>query len=427
MGSSVGNLLNNLSIVLDDVKLLDSFSRIRQHYDEPKFWYYSAIISDKCLKHDGSRFQSSASGVSFFLQEEAMLKAVVEAVERYNNFAFFKSDVDFTGSYSDVAKMAINPKSLIYFSDKQLQSNQYKKFQIDSKSIFRWTEAKSINDKRKYFIPCQAIYLSYQRIKEEPVIYPSISTGAAGHTALGSAILGGIYEILERDAFMIYYLNRIKPNRYDLTSSKNLRVRAFLEIAQRYHLEIFSLETKTDLNIPTVTTIVIDRSGLGKAVSVGLKSHLDVENAIIGSISEAFHTRTWIREAYIQNPKNITRKQLLDDSSIKNRGLFWYLPESISKLDFFVKNLEIVKINPKNTKLGVDSQLQKLSQILNKKGYKIFYKDITSKYFRGMPLKVVKVIIPGMQPMYLNEKYPTWGGGRLFSSSKLNTYPHPFL
>ena len=430
------SLIKNLSPVLREIKLVESFERVRQHYDEPKFWYYSASINDKHLKHDGAHFHSEASGVSFFSQNLAVLKALAEAIERYNNFAFFDEDIDFEGSYSKIKMDAINPTKFVYFSDKQLRQAKYKKFRIGNKSTFRWTEMRSLDGKKSYLVPCQAIYLSYQRTRSEPALYPSISTGAAGHSGLQAAILSGIYEVIERDAFMIYYLNKLKPKRYDLSSSNNEKIKKLLETAERYKLKIFSLDIKTDLSVPAVASVVIDDSGFSKAVSVGLKAHLDTESAIIGSINEAFHTRTWIREAYIQNPTSVLKSKLIKNSTIKNRGLFWYSPESISKLNFFINDLDFEKIKPANIELSVQNQLHILKKILEDIGYKVYYKDISSKYFKDIPFKVVKIIIPGMQPVYLNENYPLHGGERLQSvpvrlgyknKMNLNTYPHPFL
>lgn len=428
--------IEKLAPVLNKIKLIESFDRFRQHYDEPKFWYYSATISDRYLKHDGNHFFSKASGVSFFSQNTAILKALAEAIERYSNFAFFGDTVNYVGCYSNIRKRALNPGEFVFFSDRQLHLKTYEKFLINDKSLFKWTNIKSLDDKKNYYIPCQLIYLSYNPIKDEPIIYPSISTGVAGHFTLEHALLNGIYEVLERDAFMVYYLNKLKPKQYDLATSKNKKIRALLDIAKRYNLQIISLDIKTDFDIPVVASVVIDRSGLSKAVSIGLKSHLNVEKAILGSINEAFHTRTWIREAYIQNPKELTKSELINDSSIKNRGIFWYSSKSIPKINFLIKNLDLIKIKDKDDKLSVKDQISKLKKVLNEKGYTIFYKDITSRHFKKIPYKIVKVVIPGMQPLYLNEEYPLHGGKRLKkvpislgykSDGKLNTYPHPFL
>lgn len=430
------NTIKRLGLALEKIPLIESLDRVRQHYDGPKFWYYSASISDKFLKQQGNHFNSSASGVSFFSQETAILKVLAEAIERYSNFAFFSDSVDFVGKYFEIRKRGIDPKEFVFFSDKQLSQKKYKDFLIKDDSVFRWTKINSLTDKDTYLVPCQAVYLSYKNIKGEPIIYPSISTGAAGHFSLDSAILNGIYEVLERDSFMIYYLNKLKPKKYDLLSSNNKEIQKLLKIAARYNMQVLSLDIKTDLDIPVVASVVLDRSGLSKAVSVGLKCHLDIEKAIIGSITEAFHTRTWIRESYIGNPKSMTKRMLLRDSSIRNRGLFWYSTESIPRLDFFTKNLETIKIINGNKNLSATKQLSILKNVLAAKGYKIYYKDITSKYFSELQFKVVKVIVPRMQPLYLNENYPLKEGDRLRNVplglgykkvGVLNTYPHPFL
>lgn len=430
------DIIKGLASALDETDLLESFGRTRLHHDEPKFWFYSASISDRLLFHDGSHFHSNASGVSFFSQEEAIVKVLVEAIERYSNFAFFKKDIDFTGSYSELRSKAIDPYKFVFFSDEQLSKEELKKYRINEKSIFTWTKVNSLESNKNYLVPCQAIYLSYELIKDEPLIYPSISTGVAAHFDLQTAILGGIYEIIERDSFMIYYLKKLKPLRYDLKSSKNKKIRRLIELADRYKMEIFSLDITTDLGIPAVTSIVVDRSGLSKAISVGLKSDFNVERAIIGSINEAFHTRSWIRESYIQNPTVVTEKDLVEDSSLKNRGLFWYSTKSISKLDFFLKNLKLKKVLPIKKDATVEDQILKLQKILKNKGYSVFYKIITPESLKHTKVQVVKVIIPGMQPVYLDENLPLKGGLRLQNVPSLigykknvdiNAYPHPFL
>lgn len=428
--------IKELSFALDKIKLIESFARIRQHYDEPKFWFYSATISDRYLKHDGSHFHSNASGVSFFSQKSAVIKVLAEAIERYCNFAFFEKNVDFVGGYSAIKDEAINPEQFIFFTKEQLQRESYKKFQVKDESIFRWTSVKSLSTNKDHLVPCQAIYLSYTHIKGEPVIYPSISTGVAAHTDFSSAILGGIYEIIERDSFMIFYLKKLKPKKFDLKSSRNEKIRKLIDIANRYKMELYSVDITTDLGIPAVASIVIDRSGLSKAVSVGLKADFNVVKAIIGSINEAFHTRSWIRESYIQNPTIVTEKKLIKDSSMKNRGLLWYQTKSISRLDFLFKNLKVKKVVSKNKKMSVQEQILILKDTLAKKGYSIYYKDITADHIKSTQFKVAKVIIPGMQPVYLDEQFPSWGGDRLQSvpialgyknNIEVNTYPHPFL
>ena len=70
--------------------------------------------------------------------------------------------------------------------------------------------------------------------------------------------------------------------------------------------------------------------------------------------------------------------------------------------------------------------------------YDVLYKDILVPSLKDLNYSVVKVIIPQMQPVYLDERYPLLGSERLYqvpkilgyeskTEEKLNKYPHPFL
>ena len=83
-------------------------------------------------------------------------------------------------------------------------------------------------------------------------------------------------------------------------------------------------------------------------------------------------------------------------------------------------------------------KLKRLTKIFSDKNYELYYKDITISEFKKLNYYIVKVIIPKMQPIYLNEKYPLLGSDRLYSvpaklgfknklEDDLNKYPHPFL
>lgn len=48
-----------------------------------------------------------------------------------------------------------------------------------------------------------------------------------------------------------------------------------------------------------------------------------------------------------------------------------------------------------------------------KKGYEIYYADVTLPLLKRVGYKIVKVVIPGLQPFYMNEILPYLGGERL--------------
>jgi len=77
---------------------------------------------------------------------------------------------------------------------------------------------------------------------------------------------------------------------------------------------------------------------------------------------------------------------------------------------------------------------------LGSKEYDVIYVDITAPKIGKYGVKVVKVIIPQLQPLHLDEKYPYLSFRRLYEApvdmgvltraktfNELNKIPHPFL
>lgn len=419
--------------------LVNNFKRVLQYYDEPKLWQYSSTLNSKFVVNNSGDFKSVSSGVSFFSEKLAILKCLSEAIERYCNFAFFTSSVDFVGTYKSVKNKALDPKLVVGFSKRQLANKGFERFVVSGTSVFSWSGGESLTSNRKILIPSQLVYLSYPRLSNEPTIYPSISTGAASGSCLSSALVRGICEVIERDAFMIFYLNKLTARRVQLDKISDWQIQKLLQISKRYKMEIVSLDITTDIQVPTFLSIVVNYTGVGKAVSLGLKSSLNPIDALVGSIEETFNTRTWLRTEYENNPEKVVPSDLLKKPDIKTRGFLWYSTDVINNLDFLIKSPKSkFRFSTKGTNKIAGKQLKQLLTIFKKLEYDVVYKDITISEFKKLGYFVVKVIIPQMQPFYLNEKYKLLGGKRLYEvpeklgfkgkdEEDLNKFPHPFL
>lgn len=84
-----------------------------------------------------------------------------------------------------------------------------------------------------------------------------------------------------------------------------------------------------------------------------------------------------------------------------------------------------------------NTTLKIVSDKLLSKHHEHYYVDITVPEAKKAGLFVVKVIVPKLQPLYLDEGYPYLGGERLrqiplildkqVRIRRLNNVPHPFL
>ena len=125
---------------------------------------------------------------------------------------------------------------------------------------------------------------------------------------------------------------------------------------------------------------------------------------------------------------------------LTTRGLYWYDIRMIYKLDFLLKTISTKKIDSIRDRSHNNSvvNLKKCIDILNKKKYEILFCDVTTCDIKELGFTVVKVVIPKLQPLYLEEKYKYMGGERLYDvpvmmrqplrkETQLNKIPHPFL
>lgn len=416
--------------------LILELKRERQYYDEPKFWYYNASINPNFKIHGGNTFASSASGFSFFSHDEALLKCLAESIERFCNYHFESKFTTTHASIKDCHKEIIPIESFARYSTDQLSKPEYQRFVFTNTKKIHWTDCVELSTDSKKLIPCNAVYLSCPYIHTEPLLYPPISTGVAGGSTIEEAIVNGMYEAIERDAYSIAFLQKIPSKKIQLNKISNSKIQFLLETTERYSLELICLDLTTDLKIPVIGAVIIDKTNIGKAISIGLKCHVDPITAILGAITEAFHTRGWIRQEHEARVADTNNSNVSSKSDFIRRGLWWYPRSKIHNLDFWVETPSYSSISLSETSLSASSQLTLIKDRLSANNCEIFWKDITHVAFKKIGYFVVKVIVPQLQPLVFDEKLPLSGGHRLHcvpvalgykQQKHINTDPNPFL
>lgn len=420
---------NGAKFILNYPSIVKDIFRSSSYNDEPKLYNYSSCFSVKTSRTKSE--EAIATGISFN-KKRALIKCIGETIERHalglNDKSRFINE-----AYKDLKELALNPHDLDYFIDKGKQLPE-----LFNKKI-NWIQGISLTKNKKIFVPAQLVYVPYIGQESEPTIQFSISTGAAAGTKLEDAICRGIFELIERDSFMIHYLNKLNSPLIDLENFGNA-IKKILKIIKRYKLEIYVADTTTDLNIPAVAAILIDRTGIGAAVSIGLRAGFNIEEIIINAIEESLMTRSWTRDEFSNIKKEYKPKRII--RKIEDRAFFWFRQKSIEHLDFWLKGKYARKdINTRTNKLNFTDSLEKLIRIFKQRNIEMIYVDITQDYVTKYGFRVVKVIVPQLQPLYLDEAYPYLGGKRLYETpilmggyfnkekrrSQLNKIPHPIL
>ena len=414
---------------LSHSKIVQKVSRIANYNDDPKVFTYVAYYKTRNKNNS-----HSSSGTSFN-QKKALIKALGEAIERYCLDSVDKKNL-ITASVSELNTPHLDPFNIPSFSKNQLSKKSFKQFIFTKNTKFRWVQGYSDTGQKKVLIPAQLVYTSYTPLPNEPYIRFPISTGGAAHRSFNQALYTGICEIIERDSFMIHYLNKLSAPIVDIQKMQSKSLRQILSILERYKLKLTVFDMTTDLHVPVYMAILLDKTGNGPAVSVGLKAGFHVVDSLIGAIEESLMVRTWVRDKFIYGDNPFEMPKTI--KTIDQRAYFWLKPNAIEYLKFLFESKQDKKVEI----LSIDNEdyLSKVTSLLNKTGLHIYYVDITQKEIKKAGFTVLKVFVPELYPLYFDEEYPYLGLSRLYqvpvtlgvfpkpkSESEFNRIPHPVL
>ncbi|MCL4382424.1 MAG: YcaO-like family protein [Patescibacteria group bacterium] len=438
---SIDKLLTSFCKIIPQLSFIENIYRVPLYNDEPKFFHFICRVKEVSKKTgDGNpRSRDNSGGTSLFSEKEAYLKCVAEALERYYSSSYFQSNF-IKNSFSELGKnKAVDPKDFSAFSKKQLLEKGFEIFNFDNNSVFSWMKGFEISPETitSKFIPAQLIYFNYRPIAGERYIRLNISTGTAGGGSKAAAILRGIYETIERDSFMIHYLKRLHGYKVDLSKINRKSIQKIIDITKRYRLEAHVIDITTDINIPSFATLLIDRTGIGDPVTIGLKSNLDPYKAICNSFEESLHVIGWMREYYEYHHIKTQKINPEEISSAEDRGMYWYDQSKLKYLDFWTKQKpKKLKKYPKFTNYDSGPILKEVLKILEENHLRTYFVNLTPKPIGATGFYVIKVIIPELYPFYVDEAYKYLGVKRLYEVPKLlgykvekpiNNIPHPFI
>lgn len=403
--------------------LLTNISQVYSFNDDPQVFLYSAEVECNKSITDGDKRKIKGSGFSLDSKEYALFKCLIETVERLGCL-LYKDKSFLNGSYINLSK-----KYKLIDLDFFNKSPQVKKTKL------KWIRGIDLVSGEGIYIPAQLVFLNYKYQGEFRLMAETNSTGCAGGTVEEDTQLRGIYEVVERDAYMSVFLAQITPPRVSLKSIKDTKVQRIIELCQRYKLDLETWDLTHDLGIHTFMSFLIDKTGLGPFFTSGLKANLDPLKALLGSIEEAFNTRPGMRRGlYKKQSLGFTKKSRLERiESIEERSEYWMSVQRINKLNFLFEGSKVVW-KYKTYKRSSTEQLKTIMRIFEEKKFHVYFVDISPKVIFEN-LLVYKIFIPQLQPFYLRESSKRVNDQRLHSvlnffgerNLKINPLPHFFL
>lgn len=429
---------------LSEKKVISKIIKEPRFYCDEPFIFSFATQLPPDSPDIGTKGSLTVCGGADLNEEKALMKTVGEAVERFCLLAY-REEKFWINTHKKFLEKYLDPLSFVGISPEQRKDNPI--LEINKDSFFRWVKGFCIENGKTVFIPAQVVYSNYKYHPREPIIRSPITTGAAAADSLVEALYRGICEAVERDAFMITYLNKISPPVIEPSSIVDEEIQSLLNLFSRYNLETYLIDITTDIKIPSIMAIIIDRTGIGPAVHVSAKTDLDLRSAILGVLSEGLKGRLAFRRRLDMIKPFEERKRELNISSKKimtfdDRAIFWYSPDMIEKIEFIFsgKKKLLTEDSFKKQTLSSFEKIKTVIKILKNKNILAYGIDVTIPKVKEEGIYVVKAILPKLQPLYLDEGLKYTFGERLFNvpvdlgyyekplkKEDLNNIPHPFL
>jgi ribosomal protein S12 methylthiotransferase accessory factor len=381
----------------------------------------------------------------------AELTAITEALERYGGLAPGGKRTTVRATYNQLGESALDPTRLGLHSQTQYALPRYPYQRYHHDLELAWVWGYSFAGQRPLLVPETYAYYGYRhhRPEDRPFVYET-SNGCALGGCLEEAILYGLLEVAERDAFLLTWYARLPAPRLELASCED---RSTALIIERFEHAtghtVHAFNTTVEQRIPCVWVIAVDehdRPDQPKALCAA-GAHLDPNRALTNALLELARQTEHAIRTYADDRDRIL-EMLTDPSKVRemaDHAPLYCAPEAFDRLSFLVDSPRTQTFadafgdrHAPGQDLSAD--LREVIAAYLDTSLDVIVVDQTAPEHAAEGFTCVKVIVPGTLPMtfghharrlqgldrILRIGYELGYHPRPLTETELNSHPHPF-
>jgi ribosomal protein S12 methylthiotransferase accessory factor len=376
----------------------------------------------------GGPIASNFSSGAGLTQDVALWATVGEACERYAMHYVAPADELFA-SEDELPGEPMACDELVLHSREQYARPGFPFAPYRRGARRHWAPGVDLSRKREVFVPVE-LFAGVHSGTNDAQMCMSYSTGCAAGPTYERALLGGLYEAVERDGFMFHWMTRVAP---PALSPQRLRglLPSRLDVLLDYPCVDIALRwLRTDVALPCVGCFV--RPTHGRGFAVGAACHSDWRVAVEKALVEAFHTLNWTVDLDRWRKAPLPKNEVAD---FKDHVRFYLEPERQEDLQFLVNG----NVDATDAFLaafdGCTPTLAECVADLAALGYRTVAVDRTGEDLESVGIYVTHVIVPGLQPLHVGLGIEHCDTRRLETlcgklgvrmPATLNMSPHPF-
>jgi ribosomal protein S12 methylthiotransferase accessory factor len=380
----------------------------------------------------------------------AELIAVMEALERLGGEAPGGRRTVVRGSYREFAADALDPRTLGLHSDEQYASPGFGFRRYDEDLVVRWVWGYSFARRGPVLVPQRCAYYGVRDEDDPPFVY-EISNGCALGGCLEEAVLGGLLEIAERDAFLMTWYGRLPVPRIDPMSAHDRTIPLLTtHLRQQTGHEIRLFDTTVEQGVPTFWVMAVDpHADPSRAQALcAAGSAILPEQGVLNALHELATLLDDHHRAYDADTCSRAGAMVADPSlvtTMADHSLLYCHHEARERLNFLddgpTRTFDELASRwswPTHDDLSAD-----LGEMVGRYlagGLDVIMVDQTTPEHRLSGLSAVKVMVPGTLPMTFGHRHRRTEGlprllripylmgyrDRPLTPAEINPHPHPF-
>jgi ribosomal protein S12 methylthiotransferase accessory factor len=427
-------------LVDEKVGVVQSVAPLPVEEDEPDFVHY---LSTACNTDRLTRLRNFGNNGGVATDHPgAVAKALGEAVERYCS-AFFRYADLLVSSYRDLPGPGTPPEAFALYRPEQYAAGGFPWRPFTDDAPVSWTLARSLRTGESRYVPAAMVFVPFHYSREgrdTPITQP-ISTGLAAGSSFEDAALSGLCEAVERDAFTLTWQARLARPHLPVGSLPpdcRDRVRRFTDAGLRVEI----MDITTDLGVPTVLTFALGDRPTSPALAVAAATSPVPELAVRKSLEELAHTRKFSRQVmdYLPPlPVDVAGGHPAVEE--QKHHLRFYCPQPAKSFAAFAWASEAERPFGELAAVpgrSAGEQLAALVDRLAAADLDVLACDLTTPDVADLGLSVVRIVVPGLHPLFMGHRNRALGGHRLYTVPQRlglpgpapgdadNPYPHPF-
>jgi ribosomal protein S12 methylthiotransferase accessory factor len=389
--------------IVDDIGgLVTILDHVPKPTGEPELPIVSrAVVADVGLSAaDRGRLDCSGKGWSW---TEARDTALAEAVERYCGLTWQPHTV-----LNGVAS-----------------AMPYRTIASGSNDVEAWAAGWSLATHEQVAVPMRLVTLnsSHSGLHDHR---GTSANGLAAGRGLRDAVLRGLAETVERDAFMRAWLGRAAPERYRGLAAPDPFVSRLARQYERVGISLDIYHLQNDTRMTTFAAVLRGSSNPARAVGLGVAA--DVGTALRRAVAEVAQARLALISLLQTEAGRVRARWLVDHpseaESRSDHGLLYAMPESAKAFSSIERaGYAQWPIKARKSAALPTHELGSVVQDLIRAGVEPVFVDVTTPDVVDFDLAVARAIVPGyLAPDFgpkIDEK-PTTGRGE-------QGYPHPLL